>query len=143
LPLQGWIAGWINGQTIAIETRWGLDTSDPLPLLVDDLARQRPDLIVAAGTSASQAAQRTVREFPIVFLMGSDPVASGIVKSLARPGENVTGFSNFLPATTRKMLELIKIAVPSASRIGRVYDPGNHGKLLECRSYRRVHLSSA
>jgi ABC-type uncharacterized transport system substrate-binding protein len=125
--------GWIEGQTISVEQRWGVGSSEPLPILAEKLARLKLDLIVATGTPAAQVIQRTTRDIPVVFIMVSDPVASGIVKSLARPGENVTGFSNFLPATTGKLLELIKTGVPAASRIAFLYDPANEGKLLELR----------
>jgi putative ABC transport system substrate-binding protein len=125
--------GWIEGQTISVEERWAVGSSEPLPLLAEQLTRLKLDLIAANGTPAAQVMQRTTRDIPVVFLMVSDPVASGIVKSLARPGENVTGFSNFLPATTGKLLELIKTVVPAASRIAFLYDPANEGKLLELR----------
>jgi putative tryptophan/tyrosine transport system substrate-binding protein len=125
--------GWIEGQTISVEQRWAIGNSEPLALQAEKLTGLKLDLIVAAGTPAAQVMQRTTRDIPVVFLMVSDPVASGIVKSLARPGENVTGFSNFLPATTGKLLELIKTAVPAASRIAFLYDPANEGKLLELR----------
>jgi ABC-type uncharacterized transport system substrate-binding protein len=108
--------GWIEGQTISIERRWGVGSSEPLAILAEELTRLKLDLIVATGTPAAQVMHRTTRDIPVVFVMVSDPVASGIVKSLARPGENVTGFSNFLPATTGKLLELIKTVVPAASR---------------------------
>jgi ABC-type uncharacterized transport system substrate-binding protein len=123
--------GWIEGQTISVEERWGVGSYEPLPLLAEQLIRLKLDLIAANGTPAAQVMQRTTRDIPVVFLMVSDPVASGIVKSLARPGENVTGFSNFLPATIGKLLELIKTVVPAASRIAFLYDPANEGKLLE------------
>jgi len=125
--------GWIEGQTISVEQRWGMGSSEPLAILAQELTRLKLDLIVATGTPAAQVMQHATRDIPVVFLMVSDPVASGIVKSLARPGENVTGFSNFLPATTGKLLELIKTAVPAASRIAVLYDPANEGKLLELR----------
>jgi putative ABC transport system substrate-binding protein len=125
--------GWIEGQTISIERRWGVGSSEPLAILAEELTRLKLDLIVATGTPAAQVLHRMTRDIPVVFVMVSDPVASGIVKSLARPGENVTGFSNFLPATTGKLLELIKTIVPAASRIAFLYDPANEGKLLELR----------
>jgi putative tryptophan/tyrosine transport system substrate-binding protein len=125
--------GWIEGQTISVERRWGVGSSEPLATLAEELTRLKLDLIVATGTPAAQVMQRTTRDVPVVFVMVSDPVASGIVKSLARPGENVTGFSNFLPATTGKLLEFIKTVVPATSRFAFLYDPANEGKLLELR----------
>jgi putative ABC transport system substrate-binding protein len=128
--------GWIDGQNIAIEQISGQGNSDLLPGLAGDLVRSRPDLVVSSGTTASQTMQRATRELPVVFVMVSDPVASGIVKSLARPEANVTGFSNFLPATTPKLLEFIKAVAPKASRVAFLYDPTNAGKRLELEELR-------
>jgi putative ABC transport system substrate-binding protein len=93
---------------------------------------------VSTSTPAAQVMRHTMQQLPVVFLMVSDPVASGIVKSLARPDGNTTGFSNFLPATTGKLLELIKTAVPAASRVAFIYDSANHGKLLELQELQEV-----
>lgn len=104
--------------------------------LAEELIRPTPDLIFAAGTPAAQELQRATRDIPVVFAMVSDPVASGIVKSLPRPEANVTGVSNFLPATTGKLLEFAKAVVPKASRVAFLYDPANAGKLLELQELR-------
>ena len=128
--------GWAEGQTVAIELRTLLDTPRPLPVLAEELIHLRPDLLFAAGTPAAQVMQRTVRDIPVVFAMVSDPVASGIVKSLARPEANVTGVSNFLPATTGKLLEFAKAIAPKATRVAFLYDPANGGKLLELKELR-------
>jgi len=128
--------GWIEGQNIAIEQRTSPGNPDLLPALAQELTRLKPDVIVTTGTPAAQIMQRATRDLPMVFVMVSDPVASGIVKNLARPEANVTGFSNFLPATTGKLLELIKTAVPKASRVAFLYDPTNPGKRLELQELR-------
>jgi putative ABC transport system substrate-binding protein len=98
-----------------------------------ELMALKPDLIVASSTQAAQAAQRATQQIPVVFIAVSDPVTSGIVTSLARPGANITGVSNFLPATTAKLFELLKTVVPNAARIGVLYNPTNDGKLIEMR----------
>jgi putative ABC transport system substrate-binding protein len=128
--------GWIDGKNVAIEQISGQGNSDLLPGLAGELVRGKPDLVVSSGTTASQVMQRTARDLPVVFVMVSDPVASGIVKSLARPEANVTGFSNFLPATTPKLLEFLKAVVPAASRVAFIYDPTNAGKRLELEELR-------
>jgi putative tryptophan/tyrosine transport system substrate-binding protein len=125
--------GWIEGQNIAIDVLWSDITNEAYRSLAAELNDPKLDLIVAYGTPPAQAMQQTKPNAPVVFLMVSDPVASGIVASLARPGGNITGISNFLPATTAKLLELIKTAVPAASRIAFIYDPRNYGKVLELR----------
>ncbi|MBI3371460.1 MAG: ABC transporter substrate-binding protein [Betaproteobacteria bacterium] len=128
--------GWNEGQTIAIERRALQGGPELLPALAGELIRLNPDLIVAVGTPAAQVLHRATRDLPVAFVMVSDPVASGIVKSLARPEANVTGVSNFLPATTGKLLEFTKVVLPGASRIAFVYDPANAGKLLELQELR-------
>jgi putative ABC transport system substrate-binding protein len=125
--------GWVEGRSIEIEYRWAGGVLERYALLSDELVGSKPDLLVATSTPGAQAAQRATRQIPIVFIAVSDPVASGIVSSLARPGANITGVSNFLPATTGKLLEFLKTLVASASRIGVIYNPDNHGKLLEFR----------
>ena len=96
-----------------------------------ELVRLKPDVIVAVSTPGTQAIQRATREIPVVFLAVSDPVSSGIVPSLSRPGGNITGVSNFLPATTGKLLELLRTIAPNISRVGVLYNPSNEGKVIE------------
>jgi putative ABC transport system substrate-binding protein len=125
--------GWIERKNIDIDYRWSEGVQDRVAPLMAELVALNPDLIVAASTPAAQAARRATKQIPVVFIAVSDPVASGIVTSLARPGANITGVSNFLPATTSKLLELLKTVVPQATRIGVLYNPGNEGKQLELR----------
>ena len=124
--------GWIEGQTIAVELRRATGGGvEKLLELAEEAARMKPDLIMTSSTPVAQVVKRAVRDIPVVFVMVSDPVASGIVKSLARPEANVTGMSNFLPATTAKLLEFIKELAPASKRVAFLYDPGNAGKRLE------------
>lgn len=125
--------GWIEGQNITIERRWADGDVLRLPGLVSELSSLRPDVILTAGTPASQAAQKIIRDVPIVFSMVSDPVASGIVSNLARPDANITGISNFFPAMISKLLELIVMA-STAKHVAVLHDPANQGKQLEMRS---------
>jgi len=128
--------GWIEGQNLIIEYRWAEGSTERLPALAAELVRLKVDLIVASSTPGAQAAKHATREIPIVFAMVSDPVASGLVASLAHPGGNVTGWSNILPEMSGKLLELLKEAMPGASRIAVLYDPANPGKALELKELR-------
>jgi putative ABC transport system substrate-binding protein len=123
--------GWIEGGNINIEYQWAEGVADRYTRLAAEIVSRKPDLIVVTSTPGTQAIQRATREIPVVFIGVSDPVASGIVASLARPSENITGVSNFLPATTGKLLELLKIAAPGTSRAGIIHNPDNPGKILE------------
>ena len=125
--------GWVKGRNIQFDYRWSGGAATPLPSLAAELVRLNPDLIIVSSTPGAQAVQKATREIPAVFVAVSDPVASGIVASLARPGGNLTGVSNFLPATTGKLLELLKAATTSAVRIAVLRDPNNAGKQLELR----------
>jgi putative ABC transport system substrate-binding protein len=130
--------GWIEGANINIEYQWAEGVADRYTRLAAEIVGRKPDLIVVTSTPGTQATQRATREIPVVFIGVSDPVASGIVANLARPSENITGVSNFLPATTGKLLELLKTAAPGTSRAGIIYNPDNSGKLLELDELRRA-----
>lgn len=121
----------VEGRNLAIELRGPHGSLEQLPALARELIGLKPELIVAIGTAAAQAMQRATRDIPVVFATVSDPLASGIVVNLPRPEANVTGISNFLPATTSKLLEFARALVPKASRVAFLYDPANPGKVLE------------
>jgi putative ABC transport system substrate-binding protein len=125
--------GWIEGRNIKSEYRWAGGIAERYVSLAQELARLNLDLIVSNSTPAVQALQRVIRDVPIIFMSVSDPVATGIVKSLARPEANITGFSNFLPATTGKMPELLKSVSPHLSSVIVLYNPDNPAKSLEVR----------
>jgi len=123
--------GWVEGKNIIVEYRSAKEDSERFPALIAELVRLKVDLIITASTPAALAAKSAIRDIPIVFSMVSDPVASGLVHSLARPGGNLTGWSNMLPETSAKLLELLKEIIPKASRITVLSDPSNSGKALE------------
>jgi len=123
--------GWIEGGNLHFDYRWSGGAATPLPTLAEDLVRTNPDVIVVASTPGSQAVHKATTHIPVVFVGVSDPVASGIVASLARPGGNITGVSNFLPATAGKLLELLRTVVPTATRFAVLRDPNNAGKQQE------------
>jgi putative tryptophan/tyrosine transport system substrate-binding protein len=100
-------------------------------VLAAELVSLHPDLIMVASTPGTQAVHKATKEIPVVFAGVSDPVASGIVATVARPGGNITGVSNFLPATSGKLIELLRAVVPTATRFAVLRDPNNAGKQLE------------
>lgn len=125
--------GWIEGQNLEFEYRRFEGNTDRISALADELVRLRPDVMIGTSTPAAQALQKVTSELSVVFVAVSDPVASGIVSSLARPGRNVTGISNFLPATSGKLLELLKQTIPHLLRVAVLRDANNYGKTLEVR----------
>jgi len=128
--------GLIEGDNIVVEYRWADGNNEKLPALAGDLVALKVDLLVASGTPAAVAAKRATSQIPIVFMAVSDPVASGLVASLARPEGNATGWSTILPDMSGKLLGLIKEAVPSASRIAVLANPTNPAKVLELKVMR-------
>jgi putative ABC transport system substrate-binding protein len=110
--------GWIEGKNIAIEYRFAEQKTERLPELAADLVRLKVDLIVTSGTPSSLAAKSATTSIPIVMAQAGDPVGSGLVASLARPGGNVTGFSNLSFELNTKRLEILKDAIPKLSRVG-------------------------
>jgi putative ABC transport system substrate-binding protein len=119
--------GYVEGQSIKIESRWAEGNYDHLPGLAADLVRRKVDIIVTYGTPASQAAKRATGTVPIVMAAIIDPVASGLVTSIARPGGNVTGQSMMSPDLVEKQLEILKQVVPKASRVALLHNPANPG----------------
>jgi putative ABC transport system substrate-binding protein len=106
--------GWTDGRNVRIDLRWGrADT--PVRVLLPDLVGSQPDIIVTSTTPATAAAQRGTRTIPIVFAGVGDPVASGIVPRLDRPGGNVTGFAALEPSLAGKWLELLSEIAPGSS----------------------------
>jgi len=110
--------GYVEGRTILLEERWAEGKFDHLPSLAGELVRLNVDVIVTASTPAVQAAQQATRTIPIVMTLVTDPVESGIVASLARPGGNITGLSLMHPELTGKRLALLKEVVPKVRRVG-------------------------
>ena len=109
--------GWIEGQTVTIEFRWAEGKPDKLPALVADLVRLKVDVIVVSGTVAIRAARSATSTVPVVFVVLTDPVLTGLVSSLARPGGNLTGVASEFETLLTKQLELLKEAVPTLSRV--------------------------
>jgi len=110
--------GWIEGKNFTIEYRFAEEKSNRLPELVADLVRLKVDVIVVAGTAAALAAKRATTTIPIVMTSSADPVAAGLIASLAQPGGNVTGVSSLTVELNTKRLEVLKDAVPKLTRVG-------------------------
>jgi len=117
--------GYMEGKNILIEYRYAQGKSDRLPDLAAELVRIKSDVIVTADTPPIRAAKNATREIPIIIGNVADPVAAGLVASLARPGGNITGLSNLAPELDGKRLELLKETLPIATRVAWVWDPGN------------------
>ena len=117
--------GYTEGQNIAIEQRYAHGVHDRLSGLAAELVPRKVDVIVVDGTATAIVAKAATTTIPIVFTLAGDPVGSGLAASLARPGGNVTGLSNLAAELSGKQLQLLKEAVPEASRVAFLYNPGN------------------
>jgi putative ABC transport system substrate-binding protein len=110
--------GYVEGRTVAFETRWADGQVDRLPGLAAELVRLKVDVIVTAGSPAAQAAKSTTTSIPIVMATGGDPIGLGLVDTLARPGRNVTGMTTLSRELSGKRLEVFRGALPRVSRMG-------------------------
>lgn len=109
--------GWIDGRTVVIEYRWAEGRSERITEIASELVRLEVDVIVTAGTEAVVALKHATSSIPIVFAAAGDPVGTGLVASLARPGGNVTGVSNLSADIASKRLELLREVVPNLHRL--------------------------
>jgi putative tryptophan/tyrosine transport system substrate-binding protein len=115
--------GYVEGHNLVIEARWAEGVFDRLPALAAELVRLNVDVLLTAGTSGIRAAKQATTTIPIVMVTSGDPVAFGFVASLARPGGNITGSSNFSSELSAKRLELLKEAFPDTQRVGVMFNP--------------------
>ena len=116
-------AGYVEGRNVAIEYRWAEGQYDRLPALVGDLVSRQVTVMAATTTPAALAAKRATSSIPIVFAMGADPIAIGMVDSLSRPSGNVTGINNYMSDLGAKRLELVRELLPGAAVIGMLVNP--------------------
>jgi len=120
--------GYVEGQNIKIETRWGEGKLERMPALAADLVRMKVDVIVAVSSPSVWAAKNATKTIPIVMPTSSDPVGDGLVASLARPGGNITGMSMMGPELSTKRLQLLKEAFPKQDRPAAVlWNPDYYG----------------
>ena len=122
--------GWVEGRTIAIEYRWAEGHSERFAEIAAELIRLKVDVIVTTGTSVLAAKQATAL-IPIVFAVANDPVSTGVVVSLARPGGNVTGLSLEAPDLAAKRVGLLREAVPGSRRLAIMFNVGYSAAVLE------------
>jgi len=125
--------GYIEGRTVETEYVYADGELDRLPGLAATLVEHKVDVIVTASTPGSLAAKRATAKIPIVFAASSDPIDTGVVASLARPGGNITGLSLMSSDLSAKRLELIHALVPRVSRIAALWDSSNPGMALRVR----------
>jgi putative tryptophan/tyrosine transport system substrate-binding protein len=123
--------GYLEGQNIVIEQRYAIGRSEKLPELLAELMALKVDLLVVAGDPAVHAAKKATNIIPIVMVASPDPVGTGLIASLAHPGGNVTGLSDFHGGVITKRLELLKEVVPSASRFAVLLNPVNPSNPLQ------------
>jgi len=115
--------GYVEGRTIAIEYRWAQGNPERIPHLTAELVRLKVDVIVTPGGPGGLAAKQATSTIPIVFPVSPDPVGTGLVASLARPGGNITGLSMMTPELSERRMELLKEAFPKLSRVAVLRDP--------------------
>jgi putative tryptophan/tyrosine transport system substrate-binding protein len=117
--------GWAIGRNLAIDYRWGAVDIEHARSDAAELLRLAPDVIICAGTPAALALQQLTRTVPIVFALVSEPVAQGIVQSLAHPGANITGFSYLEPTLGGKWLNLLKEIAPGINHVALMFNPAS------------------
>ena len=125
--------GYVEGRNIAIASRWAEGKYDRLPGLAAQLVDLKVDIIVATAVPAIRAAKEATRTIPIIMAVVVDPMATGLVASLALPGENITGLSSMAPEVTGKQLEMLKEVVPKASLVAVLWNPANAGNAPQVR----------
>jgi putative tryptophan/tyrosine transport system substrate-binding protein len=123
--------GWIEGRTVAIEYRWVQGSSERAVEIVSEFVRLKVDVIVTSGVRNVIAAKQVTSAIPIVFVAAGDPVGSGLVASLARPGANVTGLSHQWTDLAGKRIELLREVTPGLSRMAVMVNPSNPDTALE------------
>ena len=114
--------GWIDGQNVTLEWRYGEGQSERLAALAADLANIKVDIIVTAAATAASAAKQATGTIPVVILDPGDPVGTGLVQSLARPGGNITGVTSIAPDLAAKRLALLKEIAPAVTSVAVFYN---------------------
>src|ERR1044071_4605545 len=132
--------GYVEGRNILIEWRSAEGKFDRLPALATDLVNLKVDVIVSYGPTPTRVAKKATATIPIVMGFDGDPVGSGMVASLARPGGNITGLSSLAPEISGKQLGILKEIVPKLSRVAVL---GNSGELGNAQAIKEMELSAA
>ena len=123
--------GYVEGQNIVLERRYGDARVERMAEIAAELVRMKADVIVASSDPAIAAIKRQTQSIPIVMVNSSDPVGTGFVASLARPGGNITGTSSMSPELSAKRLELLREVIPGLSRLAVMWNPDVRGALLD------------
>jgi putative ABC transport system substrate-binding protein len=126
--------GYVEGENIILEFRYGEAKGERLPDLAAELVRLKVDVIVTSSTPAIQAVKEATRTIPVVMAFSGDPVGTGLVASLSKPGGNITGLSDIGPEISGKQLELLKEAFPTISRVAFLFNPSNQGNRLRLKA---------
>ena len=126
--------GYIEGKNYALEQRFAAGNRDLIPGLVAELVQLKVDVIATGNFTAIRAAMQATKTIPILMVTNADPVATGLVDSLARPGGNVTGFTSH-EDLSGKRLELLKEILPQISRVGILWDESNEGSAIGFKEY--------
>jgi putative ABC transport system substrate-binding protein len=125
--------GYVEGQNLSIDVRWPQGSFDQDPSVVTELVNSNVDVIVVWTTPAAIAARRATSTIPIVMAAVGDPIGSGLIASLARPGGNITGLSSVITDLSAKLMELFAELVPSMKRVGVVHNPNNPASTMPLR----------
>ena len=133
--------GWAEGRNLRIDSRWSAGDVSAMRANAVELVQLRSDVIFAVGSPGLAAAQQATRTIPIVFINVADPVGQGFIASLAHPGGNATGFTNFEFAMGGKWLNVVKDLVPHAARVALVVNPDNSNASIFLRSIETVASS--
>jgi ABC-type uncharacterized transport system substrate-binding protein len=128
--------GYSDGQNVLVEPRYAAGQLERLPGLARELVSLKMDILVAAGSPAAHAAKSATSSIPIVVTNAADPVGTGLVASLARPGGNVTGLSDFNDGVVAKRLQLLKEVIPGASRVAVLMNPANRSHPIQVKLIR-------
>src|SRR2546426_595680 len=127
--------GYIEGKNIVVEYRYAEGGVDMFPALVAELVRLKVDVLVSPVTTAIRAAKESTKTIPIVMVIPSDPVATGLIDSLARPGGNITGVTRLTRDLSGKRLELLKDAIPDVTRVAVLLDANGEGPKISFKEY--------
>lgn len=133
--------GLTEDRNVRIETRWAAGNADDVRKYAAELVALAPDVILGTGSFTAGPLQRTTRTIPIVFVHAPDPVGAGLVDSLARPGSNITGFTQFEYSTSGKWLELLKEIAPGVTRTAVIRDPAITGGIGQFSAIQAVATS--
>jgi putative ABC transport system substrate-binding protein len=115
--------GWVEGKNIQLDVRWAVTNAERAKAVAEELIGRAPDVVLTSGSPAAGAIHQATSTIPIVFTVVGEPVEQGLVQSLARPGGNITGFSNLEPSLGGKWVETLKIIAPKITRVAIIFNP--------------------